>query len=96
MDLITWLIAALATARLTRLVTDDRITQAPRLWLLTRIDPEGLAGYLIHCTWCVSIWAGGVVAAVGALAGVWPWWWALPMALSFSYTAGWLATKEGD
>lgn len=94
MDLITLLVGALATARISRLITTDRITQAPRLWMLTRVDADGLWGYLIHCTWCVSVYAGAGVAALLAWGPTWSVW--VLGALSFSYTAGWLASKEGE
>lgn len=96
MNLITLLVAALVTARLTRLVTTDRITQAPRNALLRRLSADGLAAYLLVCDWCVSVYTGGAVAAAGALAGLWSWWWALPLALAFSYVAGFLASEEGE
>jgi hypothetical protein len=51
---------ALAAYRLTRLVTQDRIT-AP---LRDRLDRDTLPGELVRCSWCVGMWAAfGVVAA---------------------------------
>lgn len=96
MDLITLLIAALACARITRMVTTDRITQVPRDWILMRLDPEGLPAYLVTCNWCVSVYTGAGTAAVGAWACLWSWWWAFPLALAFSYVAGFLASKESE
>lgn len=94
MNLITLLVAALATARLTRLITTDRITERPRLWLLMRLDPEGLGSYLITCSWCVSVYVG---AGAAALLWTGPSWTVWPLAaLAFSYTAGWLASWEGE
>lgn len=92
MDLITLGVAALATARITRLVTTDRITQAPRRWLLKRLDQEGLMAYLVVCDWCASVYAGGIVVVVVLLGGQ-PGFWVLA-ALAFSYVAGWLARGE--
>jgi len=92
MDLITLLVAVLATARITRLVTTDRITQAPRSWALKRLSSEGLAAYLIVCDWCVSVYAGAGVVGVIILGGQ-PGFWVLA-ALAFSYVAGWLARGE--
>lgn len=94
MDLITLLVAALATARLTRLITTDRITERPRMWLLMRLDPEGLGAYLVTCSWCVSVYVGA-----GAATLVWagPSWTVWPLgAFAFSYVAGWLASWEGE
>jgi hypothetical protein len=47
------LIGALATYRLTRLMTADRITEPLRSWIETR---SATAGYLVTCDWCLSIW----------------------------------------
>jgi hypothetical protein len=96
MDPITLLVAALATARLTRLVTTDRITEAPRVWLLRRLPSDSLRAYLIVCDWCVSVYVGAAVAACGAWTGSWPWTWAVPVGLAFSYAAGFLARGESE
>lgn len=96
MEPITLLVAALATARLTRLVTTDRITQAPRRWALHKLPAESLGAYLLVCDWCVSVYVGAAVAGAGALAGAWPWTWMAPVTLALSYVAGWLAGKEGE
>ena len=57
-------VAALATYRLTRLVTADKITEPLR----ERVTSRWL-GYLVQCDWCLSIW----VAPWPALAVVlWP------------------------
>lgn len=95
MDLITLLLAALATARLTRLITTDRITEAPRNWIIRRLPRESLLAYLLVCSWCSSIYVG-----VGLGAAWWAWgdhrWFAAGCAaLAFSYVAGWLSGREG-
>jgi hypothetical protein len=95
MDLITLLLAALATARITRLVTTDRITEAPRNRLLLRLKDDGLASYLITCDWCASVYIGAAVAGAGVWAQWWTWTMAIPAALAFSHVAGYLASKEG-
>jgi hypothetical protein len=96
MEPITLLVAALGTARLTRLITRDRITHAPRRWVLQRLDQDGLTAYMIVCDWCVSVYTGAAIAAVGAWNGLWSWGWAVPLTLAFSLTTGWLASKEGE
>jgi hypothetical protein len=94
MDTITLLVAALATARLTRLVTRDQITHRARRAVLKKLDPDGMLAYLIVCDWCSSVYAGGAVAAWIIWGPSWGLW---PLAiLAFSYTAGWLASKEGE
>jgi hypothetical protein len=85
-----------AVARVTRLINSDRITEAPRNAVLKRLDPEGLAAYLVVCPWCVSVYVG---AAGGAA-----WWaWgdtliftASVLALAASHVAGLLAGLERD
>lgn len=93
MDLITFAVAALATARITRLVTTDRITRAPRDGLLRRMEPTSVWAYLLVCDWCVSVYAGA-----GVVAALWAWDWSVwPLAaLAASHVAGWLASKEEE
>jgi hypothetical protein len=96
MDTITLLLlGALSTARLTRLVTTDRITQAPRNWAIRKLPEHSLIAYLLVCGWCVSMYTGAAVAVLGAAYGMWSWPEAVLAALAFSYTAGWLASWEG-
>ena len=47
------ILAALATYRVTRLVTTDRILDAPREWIEARFER---LGYLVGCDWCSSMW----------------------------------------
>jgi hypothetical protein len=66
----TWLtvaLVALATYRLTRLVTADRIAEPVRNWVVER-NP-GWAGYLVTCDWCLSIWVAPWPAVAAVL---WP------------------------
>lgn len=96
MDPVTLILSALAAARLTRLITTDRITQAPRNILLRKLPEESLMAYLVVCDWCVSVYTGAGVAAAGAMMDWWTWPVAVPAALAFSYTAGFLASRESD
>jgi hypothetical protein len=64
MTALLFIIAGLATYRVTRLVTADKITEALR----QRVTSKWL-GYLVQCDWCLSIW----LAPAPALAVVlWP------------------------
>lgn len=98
MDFVTLALGALATARLTRLVTTDRITLAPRMWLMNlliaRDKGEGLMMYLITCDWCVSVYMGAGAAVALRWGGIVALW--VCAALAFSYVAGFLASKEGE
>lgn len=57
------LAGALATARLTRLATADKITEPLRLRTVHRHGEDSLAAYLAFCPWCQSIYYGLPVAA---------------------------------
>lgn len=94
MEPITLLVAALATARLTRLVTRDRITHAPRRWILRKLEPEGLIAYLLVCDWCSSVYMGAAVTAAGLWGPSWLYW--VGVALALSHITGWLASREGE
>jgi hypothetical protein len=96
MQTLNVVLTLLAVARVTRLVNADRITQAPRDAIVRRLDPDGLAAYMVFCPWCVSVYVG---AAGGAA-----WWaWgdtriftAAVLALAASHAAGLLAGLERD
>ena len=92
MNAVALVVMALAVARLTGLVTEDKITEDLRGWLLDRIDEDSKLAYLITCPWCVSIYL-----AIPAAALVW-WHADNPVAmipalmLAFSQIAGMLAS----
>jgi hypothetical protein len=74
-----WLLvalAALATARLTRLVTDDVIFDAPRAFI-QRHGSDGVA-FMVTCPWCASIYVSGAVAGVTY---AWHQFWPVQIAL---------------
>lgn len=85
-------LVALATYRLTRLVTADKITERFRDWANGR--KASWPGYMAGCDWCLSIWLAPVptVAAIlwpdnrVVLAGL--------VALSASALTGLIATVE--
>lgn len=52
-------LASLATYRVTRLVTADKITERLREAVTARSD---FFGYLVTCDWCLSIWIAPWVA----------------------------------
>lgn len=93
MDFITLAVIALATARLTRLVTTDKITETPRNALVRKLGAESKIAYLLVCDWCSSIY---VAPAVTALV----WWqpaavWGAA-ALAASHITGYLASRTED
>jgi len=89
-------VMALATARVTRLITRDRILAVPRRAALRALPDDHLIAYLIVCDWCVSVYTGTLAAAGGAWAGWWPWAAVPAVALAFSYVTGFLASREGE
>jgi hypothetical protein len=57
MSPLTFVIAGLATYRLTRMVTRDSIAEPLREKIWKKYPPESTKiGYLITCDWCTSIW----------------------------------------
>jgi hypothetical protein len=60
-----WALAALATFRLTRLVTADWILSRPREWVQARFET---LGYLAGCAWCASMWIAPGPALLASLA----------------------------
>jgi hypothetical protein len=54
----------LATKRLVRLITEDKITEDARVWLFDRWPPEDhKITYLLTCERCLSVWAGFLVVS---------------------------------
>jgi hypothetical protein len=95
-DALTFIAAALATARITRLITSDVITEPLRVAVIRRLNTEGRLAYMIVCDWCASVYVGAGVAA-----SWWAWgdskiWLAVMVALSASYAAGFLNSKADD
>lgn len=55
-ELITFAVYVLATARMVRLISKDKLTTRIRGWWLKRWPETRLLGYLITCVWCLSVW----------------------------------------
>lgn len=94
----TWMslvLIALATARITRLITEDFILGRPRNALLLRLGSDNPLAYLIVCPWCMSMYVGaGVTGAWWAWGGTLWFTWTTAF-LSASHVTGFLATKGG-
>ena len=66
-----FVILALATYRITRLVTRDVITEGFRNWFWKKFPPESKKlGYLITCEWCLSIWVASLLIASAMITSV--------------------------
>jgi hypothetical protein len=62
MDWFEFVILALATFRLTRLITRDVITESLRNKVWKKYPPESSkVGYLFTCEWCMSIWTASLL-----------------------------------
>ena len=63
---------ALAVYRITRLVVDDAILDAPRERVFGWLDSRAKVAELLDCSWCVAVWvAFGVVVLRGVLPRAW-------------------------
>lgn len=90
------LILALATARGTRLVVEDVIAEPVRQFFITRFGEDHKLTYLVHCTYCASVWIGLVAAAFACTVMPISWWWVMPLALAFSAVAVFAAQMDGE
>lgn len=86
----------LAVARLTRLITRDKLTEPIRQAIAERLEDGSQLTYLVHCTWCSSIWIAFASApAAITLTGV--SWWLLPiLALAGSQLVGLASLVDSD
>jgi hypothetical protein len=64
---VSLVVAALAVARIARLLTEDFLTVGYRRWVVTRWGPESKMSYLVHCPWCTSIWIALPIMPVAVL-----------------------------
>ena len=98
--LITLALITLATARVTRIIVNDKIAEPLRTAILNRNGHDGWWTYLAHCPWCMGWW----IAAASAALAWWPggldhtlhtpWWVGYPATwAAIAYTTGWLLTK---
>lgn len=63
------IVAALAVARLARLIAEDKLLEPLRFRLGRRWPADSLRLYLVHCRWCLSIWIAAAVAPLVWLLG---------------------------
>lgn len=90
------LVAALAAARITRLITRDTLTQPARIRAINWLGAESMTAYLITCDWCAGMW---VSAMVGSAAWMWrdsPWLQVPLMVLAIGELVGLIASRDGD
>lgn len=90
----------LAVARLTRLVTLDKIMQPARGWVVERCGADSQLAYLVHCPWCMSPWIAAALTPVTwwltplGDTGI-PAWWGIPaLVLAVSQIVGMMQRLE--
>lgn len=86
-----FIVVALATYRLTRLVTADKITERVRSFVEVRSQ---WLGYLVTCDWCLSIWVAPLPTLFALRAGDRWWVQAGLVALGASALTGLLSLAE--
>ncbi len=70
--ILSLVVATLAVARITRLLTEDFLTVGYRRWVVNRWGAESKASYLVHCAWCTSIWVALPIMPIAVLfPGLW-------------------------
>lgn len=64
------LLLGLGEARLTRAVTEDRISEPVRAWAVKKWGPQGGVPYLLHCRWCSGIWISLVLCGFACVSSL--------------------------
>lgn len=88
MTVAVFLLTLGATARLTRLVTDDYITRHLRAYLIRKRGPDSDIAYLATCPWCLSMWIAGILATLAWWYGNHPGYLLPAAALTISWLVG--------
>ena len=92
-EILVFIIAGLATYRLTRLIVDDEIFASIRNKILNRFNPEySKFGYILTCTWCSSIWVALLVVISGIIIPTIAFY--IGLVLALSAVAGYLTAHE--
>lgn len=68
--LVLLVVMSFSVARISRLMTEDRITESIRAWSVARWGEEGMITYLLHCGWCCGIWASMALCTVAWIGSV--------------------------
>lgn len=99
-NVLVWLLAFGATARVTRFLNDDVLAEPIRSWVSARFGEDSRLAYLIECPWCASIWLAAPAATVAWFAvpeslRVGAWWYTIPgLWLTISYAYGRIASED--
>ena len=80
-DDVLWLVlVVLATARVIRYVTMDKLNEPMRLWAVRTFGEDSKRAYLLFCQWCTGVWAAAAVVSLGYW-GYGHWWARWPIAI---------------
>ena len=88
MGLAAFLLALVATCRITRFVTKDTLAAGFRIRVADRFGDDSKVTYLVNCGWCLSIWVGTAMAVATHFLGGSAWLQVPETALTLSYVAG--------
>lgn len=91
------LVGILASARLTRLLTQD--TWPPSVWVRikwTEITEDGPWSDLVECPWCAAPWIVAVNLMVALLTDLHAAWWIFNGWMAASLVVAWVTIKAGD
>jgi hypothetical protein len=67
MLIIALIVGTLAVARITRLLTEDRLTVSYRRWVVNTWGENSMPAYLVHCPWCTSVWVAAPIMPAAVL-----------------------------
>jgi hypothetical protein len=96
LDAVVILLTVLATARLTRLVNKDEVTDPIRIAVIRRYGEDSRPAYFLGCPWCVSIWVGFALVPYALwITDLSLWLWPL-LALAASWFTGITAAWDGE
>lgn len=96
-------LGVLATARITRFITVDKLAQPMRGWVVRKLGPDSQLVYLLHCPWCMSIWVAAAVtipawflADMPDTLGITSWWGVPALWLAVAQLAALTLTDRKD
>lgn len=99
-------VTALASARVSRFLTIDKLAEPYRMWVARKFPPKGdeqrRITYLVFCPWCTAIWVTLVAVLIAWFLVVDEYttisgWLAVPaLWLALAHLAGWWATLGND
>ncbi|MFD3426114.1 hypothetical protein [Nocardia fluminea] len=84
----------LTAARLTRIITTDRVGLPLRKWALDKWGADSMLSFLAHCPWCVGWYVALALAFPAAVVAGLPWWWGFGLWPAGSYLVGVLARYD--